>query len=95
VESHSQQNRTLIQLSTGTPKEAGELQTLVTNFDCEYIDGAIMVYPDEVSSEDALFLFAGNETAYQKYQPILSCLGGDIRYIGSNISAAHLLIWLC
>ena len=27
-------NRTLIQLSTGTPKEAAELQALVTNFDC-------------------------------------------------------------
>ena len=81
-------NRTLIQLSTGTPKEAVELQALVTNFDCEYIDGAIMVYPDEVGSEDALFLFAGNETAYQKYQPLLNCLGGDLRYLGSNISAA-------
>jgi len=81
-------NRTLIQLSTGTPKEAGELQTLVTNFGCEYIDGAIMVYPDEVGSENALFLFAGNETAYQKHQPLLSCLSGDLRYLGSNISAA-------
>jgi len=81
-------NRTLIQLSTGTPKEAAELQTLVTNFDCEYIDGAIMLYPDEVGSEDALFLFSGNETTYQKYQPLLSCLGGDLRYLGSNISAA-------
>lgn len=81
-------NRTLIQLSTGTPKEAAELQALVTNFDCEYIDGAIMVYPDEIGSEDAMLLFAGNETAYQKYQPLVSCLGGDLRYLGSNISAA-------
>ena len=76
--------RTLVQLTTGTPKEAAELQALVTNFDCEYIDGAIMVYPDGVSSEDALFLFAGNETTYQNYQPLLSCLGGDLR---SNPSA--------
>jgi 3-hydroxyisobutyrate dehydrogenase-like beta-hydroxyacid dehydrogenase len=81
-------NRTLIQLSTGTPKEAAELQTLVTNFDCKYIDGAIMLYPDEIGSEEALFLFAGNEITYQKYQPLLSCLGGDLRYLGSNISAA-------
>ena len=81
-------NRTLIQLSTGTPKEAVGLHALVTKFDCEYIDGAIMVYPDEVGSEGALFLFAGNETAYQKYQPLLNCLGGDLRYLGSNISAA-------
>ena len=80
--------RTLVQLTTGTPKEAAELQALVTNFDCEYIDGAIMVYPDGVSSEDALFLFAGNETTYQKYQPLLSCLGGDLRYLGPNISTA-------
>jgi 3-hydroxyisobutyrate dehydrogenase-like beta-hydroxyacid dehydrogenase len=81
-------NRTFIQLSTGTPKEATELQARVTNFDCEYIDGAIMPDPDEIGAEDALILFAGNETAYQKCQPILSCLGGDLRYLGSNISAA-------
>lgn len=81
-------NRTLIQLTTGTPKEAAELQALATNFDCEYIDGAIMVYPDEVGSEGALFLFAGNETTYQNYLPLLSCLGGDLRYLGSNISTA-------
>jgi 3-hydroxyisobutyrate dehydrogenase-like beta-hydroxyacid dehydrogenase len=81
-------NRTLIQLSTGTPKEAVELQALVTKFDCEYVDGAIMLFPEEVGSEDALFLFAGNETAYQKCQPLLSCLGGDLRYLGPNISAA-------
>ena len=81
-------NRTLIQLTTGTPKEAAELQALVTNFDCEYIDGAIMVYPDGIGSEDALFLFSGNETTYQNYQPLLSCLGGDLRYLGSNISTA-------
>ncbi|MFT5140769.1 MAG: 3-hydroxyisobutyrate dehydrogenase-like beta-hydroxyacid dehydrogenase [Rhodothermales bacterium] len=84
-------NRTLIQLSTGTPKEAAELQSLVTNFNCEYIDGAIMVYPDEVGSEDALFLFAGNEITYQKHQPLLCCLGGDLRYLGSNISSSAAL----
>jgi 3-hydroxyisobutyrate dehydrogenase-like beta-hydroxyacid dehydrogenase len=81
-------NRTLIQLSTGTPKEAVELQTLVSNFDCDYIDGAIMVFPEEVGCEDAQFLFAGIETAYQRYQPLLTRLGGDLRYLGSNISAA-------
>ena len=81
-------NRTLIQLSTGTPKEAAELHTLVANFDCEYIDGAIMLYPDEIGSEDGQLLFAGNETVYQKYLPLLLCLGGDHRYLGSNISAA-------
>lgn len=81
-------NRALVQLTTGTPKEAEEFQALVTSFDCDYIDGAIMAYPDGIGSEDALFLFAGNETTYQNYQPLLSCLGGDLRYLGSNISTA-------
>jgi len=81
-------HRTLIQLSTGTPKEAVELQALIASFDCEYIDGAIMAYPNEIGTENTVFLFSGNETAYQKHQPLLSCLGGDLRYLGTNISAA-------
>jgi len=80
--------RTLIQLSTGTPAQATELHALATGFDCEYIDGAIMPDPDEIGSEHALILFAGNEAAYQRCQALLSCLGGDLRYLGSNISAA-------
>lgn len=80
-------DRTLIQLSTGSPKEAHEFNDLIRNFGCEYIDGAIMPYPELIGDKGAMLLFAGSEETYARCQPVLTCLGGDIRYLGSNISS--------
>ena len=83
--------RTLIQLSTGSPKEAAEFEELIRSFGCEYIDGAIMPYPEDIGDDDAKLLFAGPEETYNHCLPILKCLGGDLRYLGSNIKGAAAL----
>lgn len=83
--------RTLVQLSTGSPKEAIEFENFIREFDCEYIDGAIMPYPDGIGDDNAKLLFAGPEDAYNHCLPFLRCLGGDLRYLGSNIKGAAAL----
>ena len=42
--------RTVIQLSTGTPKEAREAQAWFKHRGAEYIDGAIMEYPSGIGT---------------------------------------------
>jgi 3-hydroxyisobutyrate dehydrogenase-like beta-hydroxyacid dehydrogenase len=88
---HSLQDRTLIQLSTGSPKDAIEFEEFIREFGCEYIDGAIMPYPDGIGDDDAKLLFAGPEKVYDLCIPYLRCLGGDLRYIGPNIKGAAAL----
>ena len=83
--------RILVQLSTGSPKEAGEFGQFIRRFDCEYIDGAIMPYPEGIGDKDAKLLFSGPEEAYNRCVPFLKCLGGDLRYLGSNIKGAAAL----
>jgi 3-hydroxyisobutyrate dehydrogenase-like beta-hydroxyacid dehydrogenase len=83
--------RTLVQLGTGTPREAHDFERSARKFDCDYIDGAIMCYPDEVGAEDAMFLFSGPEAVFNVCQPSLTCLGGDLRYVGTNIKGAAAL----
>ena len=83
--------RTLIQLSTGTPAEADSFAAFIRGFDCEYIDGAIMPYPEGIGEEDAKLLFSGPEETYRRCLPLLQCLGGDLRYLGSNIRGAAAL----
>jgi len=83
--------RTLIQLSTGAPKEAAEFEEPIRHFDCEYIDGAILPYPEGVGEDDAKLLFAGSEETFTRCLPVLQCLGGDLRYLGSNIKGAAAL----
>jgi 3-hydroxyisobutyrate dehydrogenase-like beta-hydroxyacid dehydrogenase len=88
---HALSGRTMIQLSTGTPREAHELEDWIVHLGGAYIDGAIMPYPDGIGARDAKILFAGPEITYERCLPFLSCLGGDLRYLGENISAAAAL----
>lgn len=89
--------RTLVQLSTGTPRQAQEAEDWFKGHGVAYIDGAIECLPTAVGTEGAQFLFAGPEAAYRAVDPLLECLGGDRRYLGENIRAAATLdlAWLC
>jgi 3-hydroxyisobutyrate dehydrogenase-like beta-hydroxyacid dehydrogenase len=89
--------RTLVQLSTGTPREVREINKWCKQHNVTHIDGAIECLPDAIGTETAQFLFAGPERAYREIEPLLACLGGDRRYLGENISApaALDLAWLC
>lgn len=88
--------RTLVQLSTGTPQEARDADTWLRQTGVLYVDGAIMPYPEGIGRPDARILFAGAEPAWRNARPVLDCLGGDLRYLGSNVAAAAVLdmTWL-
>jgi len=86
VEGHLS-GKILIQLSTGTPKEATELAGRITGLGGKYLDGAIMAFPEAIGSADAQFLFAGAKDTYEQCKPILGCLGGDLRYFGADVAA--------
>ncbi len=83
--------RTLIQLSTGTPKEARESEAWMKECGGDYLDGAIRVYPDGLGAAESQILIAGSEAAFERCEAFLNCLGGDLRYLGENIAAAAAL----
>lgn len=83
--------KTLVQFSTGSPTEATDLENCVNSFKGDYLDAAIMEYPENVGAENTQILLAGSEAAYASCGPYLSCVGGDIRYLGPNCSAAAAL----
>lgn len=87
----SMSGRTLVQLSTGTPAEARGFASWLMASGVEVLDGAIMPYPDGIGEADAQILFAGSKTVYEACEPVLDCLGGDLRYVGEEIGAAAVL----
>jgi len=91
------QGRTVVQLSTGTPNEAGEIDTWMTAQQAYYLDGAVLAGPEDIGTDTSLILLSGNEEAYSRVGSLLECLGGSVRYLGSNVRAASALdlAWLC
>jgi len=89
--------RTLVQLSTGTPRGAQESAAWFKERGADYIDGEILALPEGIGADDTQILLAGHEPAYRQFEPILRCLGGDLRYFGENIRAPSALNlgWLC
>ena len=54
--------RTLVQLSTGTPRQAADFDARVRALGGRYLDGAIMVNPTDIGSAGAQILIAGPRT---------------------------------
>lgn len=84
-------NRTVIQLSTGTPGEAREMEKWIQQQGGHYLDGSIMVYPESIGSEQGQILVSGEEKVFRNSETYLDFLGDDIRYLGSKIGAAAAL----
>jgi 3-hydroxyisobutyrate dehydrogenase-like beta-hydroxyacid dehydrogenase len=88
--------RTVVQLSTGTPKEARETSDWMTARNVAYLDGAILAGPNSIGTDTAQILLSGDEVARERTGDLLECLGGTVRYLGSNVGAASALdlAWL-
>lgn len=90
-------DRTVVQLSTGTPLEAHESESWFNSHSARYLDGAILGGGESLATEDAQLIFSGSEEAFLQVQYLLNSLCPRIRYLGENIRSACALdfAWLC
>lgn len=88
--------RVVVQLTTGTPKEARDTSEWMTARGVSYLDGAILCGPDDIGTDNAQILLSGDGTAYMRARSLLECLGAEVRYLGSNAGDASALdlAWL-
>ena len=89
--------RTVIQLSTGSPREARASEAWLRAGDIGCLDGALLCGPMHIGTPDALLLVAGPRGGYGKCEPFLKSIDANHRYLGENIGApaALDLAWLC
>lgn len=87
--------RTLVQLSTGTPREVQQAAAWARGQGASYLDGAILGGPPQIGTEAAQILLSGDRAAHDRAGPLLACLGAT-RYLGANVGAASTLdlAWL-
>jgi 3-hydroxyisobutyrate dehydrogenase-like beta-hydroxyacid dehydrogenase len=83
--------RVVVQLSSGTPQEAREMERWVQDSKAEYLDGIVEVYPEQIGTPEAGILVAGAEATYQRSAPLLRSLAGNLSYVGKKVGAANAL----
>jgi 3-hydroxyisobutyrate dehydrogenase-like beta-hydroxyacid dehydrogenase len=86
----------VVELSTGTPKEAREAEPWFAKHGARYLDGAILCGTPAIGTPRGLLLYAGNRTAFEQCQPLLVSLGEGTRFVGEDIATAAALdfAWL-
>ena len=80
-------HKTIIQLTTGSPAQAGELEDWMNRHGAAYLDGAIMAFPRDVGRETCTLLVAGSGAAWQRGEHLVKQLGGASVYLGTNVAA--------
>ena len=82
--------KTLIQLSSGTPKEARDAAAQARELGARYLDGAILAYPSHIGSAKAQILISGSGEAFQQQRELLQILGTPV-FVGQSPGAASAL----
>lgn len=82
--------RSIVNLSSGTPKQARDAHAWAAAHGIGFLSGAIMVPTNIVGSPEALFFYGGDQAVFDKFSDPLSSMGGDARYLGSDAALALL-----
>ena len=80
--------RTVVSLTTGTPREAEALSAWIEALGARYLDGAILAGPKEIGSTTGDILVSGDPAAWEVAKPFLTCLAGKVRHVGQRVGAA-------
>jgi 3-hydroxyisobutyrate dehydrogenase len=83
------QGKTIVNLTNGTPDQAGKLSELIVSHGARYIDGGIMATPSMVGSPYAIVLYSGSPDAFKAAEADLSVLGKCV-FLGEDAGSASL-----
>jgi 3-hydroxyisobutyrate dehydrogenase-like beta-hydroxyacid dehydrogenase len=88
--------RVVVQLSTGTPQEARASEDWFTSLGADYLDGALLCYPEDIGTPGATIVYSGRRSVFDRCEGLLTSLGENSRFVGERVgSAAALdLSWL-
>jgi len=90
--------RTLIQFSSGGPDDARALESWANENRIDYLDGAILTYPDGIGADhpDTVIFYSGARDAFDRYRDVLLALGGRPTFVSEAVggAAAADLAWL-
>ncbi|GAB3739442.1 NAD(P)-binding domain-containing protein [Amycolatopsis oliviviridis] len=81
--------RVVVNLNSGTPKEANEALRWAEHHGAGYLDGAIMVPPAMVGHPGSVFLYSGSAEVFAAHKDTLAEMG-DPTYLGTEPGLAVL-----
>ncbi len=81
----------LVQLTTGSPQDARDGAAWARERGVEYLDGAILAVPSQMGKAESAIVASGADTAFQKSEPLLRSMAGNVTYLGEQVGSAAAL----
>ena len=82
--------KTLVQLTTGTAADGRRNAAWAAALGIRYVDGAMMAYPREIGTPEAVILYCGAAGADSELQRTLQALG-SARFVGDDAGRASVM----
>lgn len=83
--------KAIVQLSTGTPAQAGETAAWAAGVGASYLDGSIMGFPQDIGTDGLVVLYGGEQATFDRCSAVTAAFGGTAVRIGSNPGSAAAL----
>jgi len=80
--------RTLVQLSTGSPRDAQRAEAWARERGADYLDGAILATPRQIGTPESAILVSGSSRAFDASRPLLAHMAATVSHVGERVSAA-------
>ena len=80
--------KVLVQLTSGTPDEAREMESWARGRGIDYLDGAILNYPVDIGKPQGTVLYSGPEELFNRIKPVLLAFGDNAFFVGKEIGQA-------
>ncbi|QNL51821.1 NAD(P)-dependent oxidoreductase [Olivibacter sp. SDN3] len=80
--------RTIVNFTTGSPKEATEIEKTISSHGGHYLNGAIQVAPDQMGLESTTILVSGERGAFTQHKITLNILAGNFRHLSEKAAAS-------
>ena len=81
----------LVQLTSGSPRQAREMAAWAEQNDINYLDGAIMATPNLIGAPECTILYSGPSDLFEEHKLVLDALGGNPVFVGSDVGHASAL----
>lgn len=80
--------KTVVQLSSGTPQNAREMQAWARRGGILYLDGAVLSYPQAIGTPEGTVLYSGPEEVFSSAKSVLMAFGDRSLFVGDEIGHA-------
>lgn len=84
-------NRYIVQLTTGTMAQVEEHKNWIDQSGSGLVDGSIICFPNQIGTDEASLIVAGNQDSLDSCGEILSAVAPAYTYLGANIMAPVVL----